>query len=861
MGIRDIDQLVQPKKSASRDRINPIIYAADFETSNFNTVDGLACISYMSCVASINFNEHFKDTDPFNSVVRRGTFRYPHELGDYFSQIYKESKLRRQLTLVYFHNLPFDMAFIKNFDVLLNFIQPDKSYSDGSNPWLISFGDDNGSYLQLRCSLKLLNRSIGSIGQSIGHPKLDYDYFVTRSPTDPLCKKDIDYCYRDCAIALTGICKEAANWEWIHRISDIPMTFTGFSRKNNKYHIDNKLDISWKYYCLSTFPQDSKSYDTMRHSYSGGYTHANAFFRGKILHNVHSFDIVSDYPAQSMQMEFPRDAGKYIAGKQLERAWRSLYRECINESEKDIFQRLKKTYELDSHTMFYGRFVIHNIKVKVFNQYNYMPLLSSSKVLSDHGIPRDIHKIESHGTQRLRDYVNEYRPLVDNGRILSWDECTIYATEVDIVNLLSVYDIESIIPEYIYMTTSTSGGGVRQLRERNILYANLKTVTKRIVNGEDINSVELTDLPATWSSDIRGSRDHKKTAKQYLRLSKSLLNAQYGIDATKLVFDSTKFDGNEFSNAGSDEMALFNKHWNSDEIYLNKTRVSTSLLRKMKSSYIVGTYITAYARRHLVLMTLLIFKYTPYTILYWDTDSIKCVYNGKDESVFKPILMDIVSMFNRCIRKRCAKNPDIRIKNNPWNIGTFDYEGTYDEFTALNSKRYMYTNNGELTATMSGVVQASDKIGIIYDYFKSISKHPFEDLCAIIWKTNTVFHQSISGRTYLDRSNQGKYIKEFKQYAGAVITNTDYMFSTYDFDTQKDTWLNLDARRIHYDIVSDHVFENPVNRFTTRVYACEDCIGIVYFNPDRHVLIIPCDVSKFKHGVLLSDIEEDISEL
>lgn len=76
--------------------------------------------------------------------------------------------------------------------------------------------------------------------------------------------------------------------------------------------------------------------------------------------------------------------------------------------------------------------------------------------------------------------VSEYNRLIDNGRIISYDECAIYATEVDIVNILKMYEVESITADCLFLNHAKSTGGINELVERNIIYANMKTALKAI---------------------------------------------------------------------------------------------------------------------------------------------------------------------------------------------------------------------------------------------------------------------------------------------------------------------------------------------------------------------------------------------
>ena len=866
-GITDFNSLIKPfTKNAKTGKYNNVFYVADFETStdeNTNT-----CGAYLACMVSCDFTSALNSENPFNFIRREYDCRYPQELGRKFYELYNYSKSRKFTTIIYFHNLGFDFSFSKNWHDLMSKIQIEKCFSDGSNPWRLCFGEDNKTYLELRCSLKLLNRSLAVIGDMIGHKKLGYDYDEFRLPTDKLNDYDYEYCYNDCAVTACGIIEECKNWEWIKSIKDIPLTFTSFSRKNNKYIIDKKMREAWKYYCVDTFPENYEQYELYRNTYSGGYTHANTFFRCKLLKLVHSFDVCSDYPAQSMQMYFPHDNGKLYKGERLKKVWNTIYNLCKKSANDNIYHSASQNYVLENTMMFHGIFIFKNIKIKQW-KYNYMPLISSSKVKTDKNIKIDNY-IKTYekltGYEKLNKITSNYKQLIDNGRILSYDEILVYATEVDIVNYMRMYDIEEIIPIELYISYAKKSGGLKELVERNIIYADMKTAIKSISNKKEIpKGISEDSIPLKWRKEMQNSDDKSKIAKRYLRLAKSLFNAQYGIDATQLVFGNCEIDDDEIiSTTDGTNKETFDKYFSEDIIFNSKAGTDNTLKNKTKSSYIVGMYITAYARRHLVLLSQLIFENTDYNIVYWDTDSIK-VYKENDTKEDFEKLSEIVNKFNNSIKSRCKKCDDKRVSKNLWGLGYFDYEETYAMYTTMNSKRYMSYDLSGLDVKTSGLVQATHKINIILQELNkkyNDIEFSFRKLMKILWKTNTYFDKSISGRTYLDRQNQGVYSKLFGQYCGAVITNTDYEFKTYEKYTEN-IWNNQDAIKIHYDIVSQEIFSNKVNRNRTAIYCIPNAIVVLDYDEkgNKEILYCPCDTTQFKHGKLLSDMEEDLSEI
>ena len=74
-------------------------------------------------------------------------------------------------------------------------------------------------------------------------------------------------------------------------------------------------------------------------------------------------------------------------------------------------------------------------------------------------------------------------------------------------------------------------------------------------------------------------------------------------------------------------------------------------------------------------------------------------------------------------------------------------------------------------------------------------------------------------------------------------------------------WTNEKSAYLHYDEVSEYVFDNKLDTERTTFYMFDEGIGIVYYlNGKRNIMFCPCDISKFKHGILLSDSMSDLTE-
>ena len=137
----------------------------------------------------------------------------------------------------------------------------------------------------------------------------------------------------------------------------------------------------------------------------------------------------------------------------------------------------------------------------------------------------------------------------------------------------------------------------------------------------------------------------------------------------------------------------------------------TEVLNNSKKSYstlfyyMCGVYVTSYARRNLY-MTLIGngHEFDRHTI-YCDTDSIK--FYGDFDYIFEEYNKNVFEKYKKaCRRFSQLKLDDFAPKDKngvPHPLGVFEYEGEYEKFITLGSKKYCFVENGELHITVAGV--------------------------------------------------------------------------------------------------------------------------------------------------------------
>lgn len=297
------------------------------------------------------------------------------------------------------------------------------------------------SLLEFRCSYMHSNRSLESFGEVMGCSvhKLsgaEFNYEKIRYPWTELTDYEMEYCVNDVRVLEEAIRRE------MERDGDtlltLPLTSTGYPRR------DAKEALKPLRYSISKILPDLDVYKLLRRCFRGGDTHANRYHVGKILKNVHSYDIASSYPARQMLELFPM--GPFLRIKEDEQTLETVCKQI------NIGRAVIADY------VFYG--------LRLKDPYNPDPYISTGNVQS----------------------LNEY---VDNGRIMSADMVKVALTEIDLMIILDEYDFLKV---KVFNAYSAFKGPLPQAYKDVIMrYYTQKTALKG-VEGEEYNYTKNKNL-------------------------------------------------------------------------------------------------------------------------------------------------------------------------------------------------------------------------------------------------------------------------------------------------------------------------------------------------------------------------------
>ena len=295
--------------------------------------------------------------------------------------------------VVYVHNLSYEFQFLKG---VYQFV-PDDIFAIASRKLIKC---DMWGVFEFRCSYKLTNMSLKQFTtrMRVEHTKLsgeEFDYSVKRYPWTPVEGEELEYCIND----VLGLV-EAIN-ALMERDGDtlqtIPLTSTGYVRRNAKRAMREDIHHNFVYSILPDF----ETYKALREAFRGGNTHANRYYAGDIVENVHSADRSSSYPAVMCNCEFPMTEFVPILPKDLNKDYIA---RCITIRHKALLLRIG----------------IKNLKLR--DPFWGCPYLSKDKC-------RNIHKAVD---------------TEDNGRILEAEYLETTITDIDLRIIMEEYKGEII---------------------------------------------------------------------------------------------------------------------------------------------------------------------------------------------------------------------------------------------------------------------------------------------------------------------------------------------------------------------------------------------------------------------------------
>lgn len=221
--------------------------------------------------------------------------------------------------VIYVHNLSYEFQWINKY-----FTWHEVFAIDERKP--IYACTTNG--IEFRCSYQLSGYSLEKIGEHLQKYKVEklvgeLDYDLIRHSQTPIEEHEYNYLINDNLVVMAYI-QELI--EELGNITRIQLTKTGFVRKDCRdacfYENKSHKRHGWKYqqynkmiHSLNVVSVDE--YNQWKRVFQGGFTHANSYHVGKVLHNVSSIDFTSAYPFCLVSQYYPMTSGQKVQPKSM----------------------------------------------------------------------------------------------------------------------------------------------------------------------------------------------------------------------------------------------------------------------------------------------------------------------------------------------------------------------------------------------------------------------------------------------------------------------------------------------------------------------------------------------------------------
>ena len=346
--------------------------AFDIETSSYMDEGEKRAVVYSYALAIDGTIYHARSTDEFFPLLEKIAADM-------------ELTLDRRL-VIYVHNLAYEWQFIKHY------MAWESAFAISSDRRIVRAVSKLG--IEFRCSYVLTNKPLAAVGKDVGVQKMvgDIDHTLIRNSITPLSDEEMGYIDNDVRILIEferqALAQEGGSIE--QALRSIPITKTGYVRRRMR-----KAALADPAYeqLISELTLTEETYTLARHSFQGGYTHANSTVMGQEMGDTVAVDLASSYPSSMLQFTYPMSSFHSVA-----------HEFTAEELDKCI-----------GHIHFFVTFVVYD----AVSRYPF-PYISLSKAIS------------------ISD------PFVDNGRVYSVASMTLTMTDVDWQIFRRCYDVESI---------------------------------------------------------------------------------------------------------------------------------------------------------------------------------------------------------------------------------------------------------------------------------------------------------------------------------------------------------------------------------------------------------------------------------
>lgn len=740
----------------SRSKPYRIIGAYDSETTNIADFTGAHAFPILHQIGIIGADIESITCENVERETTITLFRHTFELSAFLDDL---ADIEQPFVpVICCHNLAFDMWGLADW---LNSRTVRVLAKSKRKPITFTVLDDLGNpRLVLWDTLIFSGQPLAQMGNDCGYPKAvgDWDYNLIRTPQTPLTDEEIRYATHDIYALLAWL------GYWCRRNPDIApqklalnvTTKTGVVRERRRVLFDQKrgqgskynIGRFWMFLNRTEAPKTDDELYTMHACTRGGFTFTACKFAGRAFDGdlIAGYDAVSMHPAQMASHRYPSQF--HEAGLE---SLRIMFEIVLDTPLDWVLERWASPFSVAFNACF--RFT--NLRLKrgtLFEEYGIAPLASARFTAiypenEDNG-NGDIFRTDLYSRGYQDSAVN---PVFAFGKLMSADCVTLYISELAAWELSRCYEWDSVEPLGGYCTSKfirpsdmaiasvcTFYRAKNEFKRAMGEYAETGTIT----NDDILRTLGIAD---TVILGMKHGTMTEHEIKQYYQLTKSNLNALFGIEASNEYRQPTELcaSGIEYTGAPGIQNAPKNP----------------------KAWYQFGQRVVGWSRIAQIVAMELVHPYVK-GIVCGDTDSIK-VWAERDDL---PRIDSELQKLARAIDKGKA-NAMLRFKSRyPSDydalerIGHYECEFVTSRFCAGWNKAYIMDDSGRLKTTLAGVPAYRGLDGLISNLLES--GKTFAEICGLVFGGNTTLSHDLT------RLNARSAPEWGESYVGRV---TDYL--------------------------------------------------------------------------------------
>lgn len=707
--------------------------ASIFDTETTNILHGAETRAYPILYI---FND-LRDTslesyDPTSDDVR--FYRHVDEALAYIDDLISYGGEHGYVPVIAAYNLMFDMqtlmlALTRSYTISVN-------AQTATSVYTLDLCVDGNVVCRFWDTFYLEMGGLRAMGETCGLAKAvgDWDYSLVRTPETPLTDDELFYARRDVQVIPQYLqwLLHANHWLTSDMLGSRVLTKTSLVRQMARREIGGRrvtlqdgkkitLQRAFEMTCNQEFPRNYEAYALRKACFRGGLTFTSAKTADVVVPNVASLDVTSMHHA-------------FINGRRLPVKFAPTPSELL----QIACERIAAT-SLDDVLSHYDDPFRVGLHVAV--RFNHLRLRKGTcfaawgiAICPRSKFVRTLHEDTDYSNNdraktqdnsiRARGYVDSaVNPVYAFGKLYSADECVLHVNEIELWDVVQVYEYDDMRVLYGESTTKTIIPPDYVTLQSNMLFAR-KTDVKNLIKGYTEGTPYVGVIPDSIPEGI--VRDAKTG-----ELSMKFLQSYYG-STVKGQFNGI------YGTQAQDVMKADYCVTENGELEVDRATVCTAQNfadkrpRTPRVLYTYGMRIVAGSRMHLIIAMMLVYMRfgDRVTVTGGDTDSLKIRCDGdvSDDDLLdclQPLHYAIETAIDRTMRRVRVTAPDMA--STLEHVGKFEVEDCggatrYAEHVELwNKARVSLDRKGRVHVTCAGLPRP-DGVYTIEDFMADVMR-------------------------------------------------------------------------------------------------------------------------------------------